>query len=670
MEGNRGAVRRLLPAACLALAAQLNAQSRDPQTLAIDSLLDVKVSTASKYAQRIGEVASSVTIVTSEDIERYGYRTLDDVLATIPGFYTSNDRNYTYIGVRGFSRPTDYNNRILVLIDGNTVNEAIWGSAPMGGELSVPMRALERVEIVRGPGSALYGTGAIFGVINLITKAPATLDGAEISAEGGMYGRRAGNLLLGRRFAGGAGLSLIGSWEASDGRDLFFTEYNAPETHDGLAQSLDWERRGALLATVTNAGFSLHGRFGTRTKAVPTGAYETVFNAPGSKTRDDYAFIEGKYERTIDPTRQISVRAYFNHYFYEGGYPYETETAGVVAPNKDSGRDEAAGSEATLRWDIASANRLTVGAEVRRNLRSRYMEAEGGPEQLVRFDTPSTVLSGYVQDEHQLLSALSVLGGVRFDRYSASVQALSPRLAMILTPAPGMVLKLLYGQAFRSPSAYEAEVQSGLYQKNPDIRPERARTLEAVWQQRLGRGLLSTASVFQYRVDGLIDLTTDSVTTLYTYRNVGRARSRGAEIAVEARLPRALSGFANYTYQRTTDEHGARLTNSPAQLLRTGVGLDLWTWFRPALQLRRESSRLTVYDTRTPAYTVVDVNIIVTPLRQRSRSRRDLTEGLELTLRLTNAFDAAYATPGGVEHRQPAIWQDGRTLRAEIRYRF
>ena len=138
--------------------------------LSLDSLLNTKISSAAKYQQTISEAASSVTIITAEDIQRHGYQTLPEALAATRGFYLSYDRNYAFLGARGFSRPSDYNNRILLLVDGNATNEGIFGGAPVGTDLGVPLSSLERIEIVRGPGSALYGTGAIFAVVNLVTK--------------------------------------------------------------------------------------------------------------------------------------------------------------------------------------------------------------------------------------------------------------------------------------------------------------------------------------------------------------------------------------------------------------------------------------------------------------------------------------------------------------------
>jgi iron complex outermembrane receptor protein len=670
-----------IAAAAALLPTPTAAQQTDAEALALDSLLEIRISTAAKYAQRIGEVASSVTIVTSEDIERYGYRTLDEVFAAIPGFYTSNDRNYTYVGARGFSRPTDYNNRLLLLVDGNTVNETMWGAAPAGGELPIPLRSLERIEIVRGPGSALYGTGAIFGVVNLITRTPAAVDGVEVAAQGGSFGRRGGHLLVGRELAGDIGLSLATLWDRSDGGAHFYQEYDAPETQRGIARDRDWERRWSTQGAITRGDLRLHGRWGSRRKGYPTGAYETAFDDPSAATRDAYGFLELGYQRQIGAATQLATRAYYHRFEFEGTYPYVVDDEGAIDPWRVDGRQQSVGSEATLRWDLTSANRLTIGGELRRHAQAQYRYGVDNayvPES--GFDVPSTTTSAYVQDEHQLTSAVSILGGLRYDRYDAVLDAFSPRLAMIVAPTRGTTVKLLYGQAFRAPSIYEARIDGDGYIPSENLRPERARTLELVVQQRLTSGLLASASAFRYRIHELIDQVlvnpvvsgeVDATTELYQYRNVGSASSSGIELGLDARLGRAFSGYANYTYQRTVDdETDERLTNSPAHLFKAGLGATTSSWLRPAVQLRHESARRTVYDTYTSAFTVADLHLVFTPWRGApAAADRQRIGGPELAIRLNNVFDASYATPGGIEHRQPAIAQDGRNLVAEVRYR-
>ncbi len=115
---------------------------------------------ASKYEQKVSEAPSSISIVTAEDIKKYGYRTLADILRSVRSFYISYDRSYSYAGARGFGRPGDYNSRILVLIDGHRSNDNVYDGALLGTEGVIDVDLIDRVEIIRGPGSSLYGSNA------------------------------------------------------------------------------------------------------------------------------------------------------------------------------------------------------------------------------------------------------------------------------------------------------------------------------------------------------------------------------------------------------------------------------------------------------------------------------------------------------------------------------
>jgi iron complex outermembrane receptor protein len=459
----------------------------------------------------------------------------------------------------------------------------------------------------------------------------------------------------------GAGLSIGGTWDGSDGQDLFYPEYDSPESNGGIAHNMDWERRWALLGAVRGSGFSLHGRYSARTKAIPTGAFKTDLVGAPSKTRDEYGFLELRLDRPLDATRQITARTYLNTFRYDGDY----FTDGQNFP--DAGRNEVIGAEAALHWDIASSNRLTVGSEARQDLRARYFLPRGGAD--YDWKLRNTLLSAYVQDEHQILRSLSLLAGVRHDFYENSQDATSPRLAVIFAPSHGSTFKVLYGRAFRAPSLYEVVGGGELYKANPDILPEVAHTFEAVWQQRLASGLLGSVSLFDYDMNRLIDLTLDPADSLYQYRNVGDANADGFEAELQGRLRGGASTYLSYSYQVATDKGtGERLTNSPEHMLKSGATLELTGWLAAAVDARYETGRRTLAGTETDPVLVSDLHLLV-PARSSAAGRGPL-DRLELSLRLNNVFDAPFATPGGVEHRQAAITQDRRTVSAELRYRF
>ena len=112
--------------------ASLFAQDKDIGELSLDSLLSTVVSTASKYEQFTSEAPSSIMVITKEDIKAYGYNNVDELFNSVSGFYTSYDRNYSFLGLRGYSRPSDFNNRFLILIDGYVVNDNVWNAVSIG----------------------------------------------------------------------------------------------------------------------------------------------------------------------------------------------------------------------------------------------------------------------------------------------------------------------------------------------------------------------------------------------------------------------------------------------------------------------------------------------------------------------------------------------------------
>ncbi len=635
----------------------LAGQAGSSAVLSLDSLLETRVSTAAKYSQRVRDVAASVTIITADEIKGYGFRTLDQVLVTVPGFYVSNDRNYSYIGTRGFSRPTDYNNRLLLLVNGNQVNEGVFGGAPMGGELAIPLESLDRIEIIRGPGSALYGTGAMFAVINLITRTAETLDGGEAVAEAGSYGRLGLHGVMGHRFHNGVGLMLSGLVDRSDGQDLFFPEYQSPSTNNGIAHDLDWEKRAAFLGSLSLGDLRLHGRYGSRRKAIPTASYGMAFDTRGAETWDRYGYLELDYDRQLNAHARISGRGYFNSYQYHGGFPYDT-TGGIDVVT-DGTDNEIVGGELSLKLDLASSNRLTLGSELRESVEGSYFSPRGTRD-IIDLNVPFRLFSAYLQDEHDFGTRLSLLAGARFDALSIADNSLTPRAGLLFRPVESATLKLLYGESFRAPSVYESQADNGLI-PNPKLRPERSRTLELVWQQQLSPRVVLSSSAFQYRMRRLIDLTIDTVSGLSQYRNVGTAKSAGFETGIDARLGPRLSGFASYTYQHTIDEDGNRLTNSPSHLVKFGVRARPVDWLRGAIVSRYESSRITLQGSSTDPFVLLDLNVAVTrPLGH--------LQTVEVVGRINNLFDTKYATPGGTEHLQAAIQQDGRNLSLELRF--
>jgi outer membrane receptor for ferrienterochelin and colicins len=157
-------------------------QNQDLTDKSLEELMKIEVASvtgAAKHEQRVTEAPSSVTVITAAEIRSFGWRTLGEALRSVRGFYATYDRNYTYLGVRGFARPTDYNNRVLFLIDGHRINDNVYDAGYVGTETPIDLDLIERIEVIRGPGSALYGSSAFFGVVNIITRRGGSIGGVE-----------------------------------------------------------------------------------------------------------------------------------------------------------------------------------------------------------------------------------------------------------------------------------------------------------------------------------------------------------------------------------------------------------------------------------------------------------------------------------------------------------
>ncbi|HZI32356.1 MAG TPA: TonB-dependent receptor plug domain-containing protein, partial [Candidatus Binatia bacterium] len=203
----------------------------------LESLMQIEVPQvygASKLDQKVTQAPASVTIITSDEIKKYGYQTLGDLLESAQGFYVSNDRNYQYLGTRGVSLG-DFNSRVLIMVDGHRVNNNLTDGAFIGNAFILDLALADRVEIIRGPNAVLYGNNAFLGVINVITKKGAQLNGVESSIGYGSFDTYKVRVSYGRAFSNGVDLVLSGTYLNSAGNSaLFYPQYNTPAQNNGV----------------------------------------------------------------------------------------------------------------------------------------------------------------------------------------------------------------------------------------------------------------------------------------------------------------------------------------------------------------------------------------------------------------------------------------------------
>jgi len=648
------------------------AQEEDTQgvsDLSLEELMRVKVELvygASKYLQKVTAAPASVTLVTSEDIQRYGYRTLGAVLQTVPGFFITYDRNYTVSTVRGFGRTGDYNSRILLLVDGHRINDNIYNQAFLGTEFPVDVDLIERVEIIHGPSSSVYGSNAFFAVVNVITKQADVSPGFQAALSRASLGTGSARLTYGWQSPQGWKALLSGSFYRSRGQErLFYPEFDSLETNNGIAQDADRDRLGQLFANVSYKDLHVQAVFGTREKGVPTASFGTVFNDSRAQTTDARGYVDLTYERELRNKLNLSGRLFFDHYGYHGDYPYEydAESDSQVTMNHDESDGKWWGGELKLSKEILSRHRITVGNEFRHNLRQWQSNYDMQPAEVYLDDRRSSkVWAFYAQDEYSLRSNWHLNVGVRHDHESTFGGTTNPRVGLIYDPLEGTTLKFLYGTAFRAPNAYELYYQSSASElPNLGLQPETIRTTEVVIEQYIGNSYRMSGSVFQNRIRGLIDQVTIPDGSLQ-FQNIGSVRSTGVQMVLNGIWVSGRSAQVNYTYERPVDTHsGSVLHNAPTHLANGNVFVPfLSKRLNAGLDLHYGSSRRTRAGNRAAGFFLSNLTL----------STKQFGGGFELSGSIYNLFDKNYGYLGGDEHRQDMIFQDGRTGRVKLTYAF
>ncbi|MEN6582120.1 MAG: TonB-dependent receptor plug domain-containing protein, partial [Armatimonadota bacterium] len=266
-------------------------EQQDLTNLDIEDLLNINVTAASKKIERTSDAPASVTVITHDQIERYGYRNLQDALRSVVGLYASTDLNYGFLGVRGYAMPGDFNTRVLLLIDGVRINDPMYNQVPIDEDVPLDIRSVERIEIVKGPGSALWGSNAVLAVINLITR----------KANDVQYNRLAQSVGTNENYESffefhddsSDKFQFAGSVTnmGSDGlHSIYFPEFDSPDTNNGIAKNVDGEsaQRGYLSCSYGKLKMLFNA--GDRRKDIPTAIYDTEFNQPGVWT-DDYRSV-------------------------------------------------------------------------------------------------------------------------------------------------------------------------------------------------------------------------------------------------------------------------------------------------------------------------------------------------------------------------------------------
>lgn len=604
--------RRRAVAACLVLASW-PATARAQSTAELEGLLDQSVvSTASKAAAGAASTApATITTITAEDLRRYGIHSLDEALNFLSlGMITEDPRQTVEIGARGVLFTRDFGAHVLLLVDGHVVNEPWGGTAYYDRGAGVPFEMIDHIEVILGPGSVLYGSNAMLGVISIVTKRAKDFAGARAVVESELPVSIRGAAGFGREFrlfGKPAEVTVGAEYFASRGPASSFgpQSYGAdsvtgqPKRFSSLGPGTGvWGSAGnpdlffrlapSFYATFRAGGFELRLRGALWKRWSPFVGSTDLAGTSGYEL-DRWLSIDARYRATLSSQATLMVRAYGDLYDYREYDPLAAaedclagQSGGCTYDLRGKARWVGAEIQSSFDWLKDGALVTLLGVD------GRFRHTEGSPTDYTdrrtgkvtsvgqTFGGPEKAGAAFLEQKAHLASWLDLNAGARLDADDRFGVHVSPRAAAVVSPWRGGHFKALYAEAFRAPSAYERYYVDPTFQvAAPELRPETVRSVEGSFEQRAG-GHRVLVTVFRTWMDDLVAdaYLTDAeiaaaqkrgqllphVAYAQQYRNVASVTSFGASFGYEGvflsqRLRYGLGITA--AYARQFDGEGA-----------------------------------------------------------------------------------------------------------------
>jgi outer membrane receptor for ferrienterochelin and colicins len=638
----------------LALAAAGWMAAQDPPGPADDAPESVlfqplpAVEAATLHTQTLDEAPASVTVISAQEIRTYGWRTLGEALAAVRDFYITSDRTFQYAGIRGFSLPGDYTTRLLMMVNGHYLTDNVYSSDGLFGQnFPLDMDLVERIEIVRGPSSALYGSNGVFATINIVTKSPVEARMLRASTETGSFGEKKLELSSGMNLGGGANLLISASAFNDSGQSLYFPGL-------GWAENADGERGYHAFATLVWRNWTFTGLLGSREQQVPTGQFGSVLGDPGNHVATAGGFFEAAYTRDLSASRKMRWRMYYDQMRYGDRYDAALPDGGLE-DSRDRSRGDWVGSQLAYDFAIPRVGVLTVGGEVNADIRAQLEFYEQAPERvaILNVDHPDVSYGTFAQQQWQISSDWAAYFGVRFDDSRLHSHFVSPRGALIYRPTGQTSYKLLYGRAFRNPNAFESYYADGVTQiSNPSLSPERTQTFEAVVERKLGQHWRGTVDAYHYQLQDLIEAV-PVAGGLMQYQNSGDGRAEGVGAELSGKPARWIETTGSLAWMQPKMENQAWLVNSPSYIAKWRAAGPVFrdkVWAAAAMQYL--STRRTVGGDIVPSVWLTDLTL----------TTRKLHPDFDMQFGVRNLFNRVYYDPAGVDLPEQMIPQNGRSI--------
>lgn len=663
-------------------AAADNGQQVDPDIAAADeSLLALEtdlVMSVSRAADPLRKAPASITVIRHSELEAFADTSLMGALAGTRGVFVTEDLSYGAVGLRGFSPFGTYGNRVQVQLDGHAVNGDWIGESYVGYDFMPDLEMVERIEVVRGPGSVLHGTGAVHGVLGLMLREPTEVPHAAVSAAYIGWRAARAHAEVGGGIAGGpSGWLSVGAVAGAPYQFTMPSYAGTPGAEDGTARDVGGFDGASVLGKGRWGDFGATVYANVQRQQLETAPFGTILGDPRTRSDDQRAFTELRWDPVVAQGLELKTRLALDYSGYQGAYPYDDPEFGVATESYGGTWFTA---EARAVVTMIEGVRVTGGALGQSHPFNLEHGESSLPEPANYLDEshPFHVGSLYANADWDPLAWLRLTAGARLDGWLyeelgapddptgvSGFGAFSPRLAAMLMPSDDDTVKLLAGSAFRAPSTFELTYNDGGFTqiRNPGLQPETIYTLELEYARRLPLDVVVLASIYGTALIGLVEEIGEA-TEDDPLRLINRdtpALTAGAEIELRHELANDVFLAAHYSFQRSRLAdlmEGEQLSNSPEHL----AGIKLFT---------NALGRAAVLSTRVVAeYGRLDRELTATePVLAADATLSGDVEPLlnmRYAISVRNLLDWQYTHPVGWSVQEVRVPQSGRTVYLEL----
>ena len=564
--------------------------------MSIEELMGIDVSTVTKFQRDIKTLPDFVTIINSEQIKNMGARTIEDVLKIVPGFNsTINQFGLKEFEIRGFTSTNSAT--IKFLIDGISINNNVFGEATRVFD-DMSLDGVERVEIIRGPGSAIHGSNAMLSVVNIITDKSTNKDELNIKLKGGSYSTYESSIefqkIISEDFKVWGTLNYL----KTEGPELLIEKDRISDYPFSLAPGFtDYTNEKIdIRFSMLYKDWKFNSIFVNKSRGPFIGPSYALVERGEFKNNEKYFLANMEHNRQLNKDLLLKYKLYFKRMYFSpdgqifppgfaelnsNGTPQDINNDGVADVFPDGMiatyelNDNSVGTEILSQWKIHTDHELIGGLIFEYDWLSDLQTHANFnifvPSPPYKLDGIGWFEAGIVKPSERFFAAFNIMDswtiipdgifefGFRYDYYNDFGSAISPRVAINYKISDLFILKSLYAKSFRAPSFGElARTNNPNIEGNPNLEPEEVNTFEIGFEANLNKVLKTSAVFFYVELNNQIvraqkDFVVPGYPALF-YDNRSNSRSMGIEVEISSYINKIFSGFINYTYQKSESD--------------------------------------------------------------------------------------------------------------------